>query len=140
LKALQSEDSFNVYGKHIAHKLRGLKGRQNVFAQKPINAVLFEAEIEALTEDFKIINCGKNREPYYWRSTGAPSGEQLLDLSQGFPHPPPAGPTGTFFQQPATVNACTTRAETPCLGTSGSASLSHFFSNFDVNHSCRFYH
>jgi hypothetical protein len=125
-----------VYGRHIAHKLRGLKGKQNVFAQKLINDVLFEEEMEALTEDFKVINCGKNRESYYWRSTGAPSRELLLEMPQGFPYPTPAGPTGTtFFQQPAMVNLWTTRAETPCLGTSGSASLSHFFSNFDVNHS-----
>jgi hypothetical protein len=125
-----------VYGKHIAHKLRGLKGKQNLFAQKLFNDVPFEAEMEASTEDFKAINCGKNREPYYWRSAGAPSGEQLLEMPQDFPYPPPAGPTGTtFLQQPAMVNPCTTRAETPCPGTSGSASLTQFFSNFDVNHS-----
>jgi hypothetical protein len=47
LKALQLEDSFDIYGKHIAHKLRGLKGNQNVFAQKLINDVLFEADMEA---------------------------------------------------------------------------------------------
>jgi hypothetical protein len=57
LKALQSEDSFDVYGKHVAYKLRGLKGNQTVFTRTLINGVLFEADMEALTRDFKVINC-----------------------------------------------------------------------------------
>nr|CAD7443647.1 unnamed protein product [Timema bartmani] len=112
LKALQSEDSFGVYGKHIANKLRGLKGKQNIFAQKLINDVQF-VEMETLTKGFKVLNCGNKREP-------------PLMMSQGFPYCPPPGPTGsTFFQQPAIVNPSATRAETPCPGTSSSANLTH---------------
>lgn len=135
LKALQSEDSFDVYGKHIAHKLRALQGNQHVFAQKLINDVLFEADMEALTRDFKVINCGTRGEPYHWRSTGAPSGDLLQDMPQCFPLPPTAGPSGTTsFQQRGMLNP-RTRVENPCPGTSDSGILSHFYYNFDVHHS-----
>jgi hypothetical protein len=58
--------------------------------------------MEDLTKDFKIINCRKYREPYYWRSTGAPSAEQLLEMPQGFPYPPLE--PRFFFQQPAKIH------------------------------------
>lgn len=59
LKEIKDEDAFDVFGKHIAFKLRSLTERQNMFAQKLINDVIFEAQMETLTKDFKIINCAK---------------------------------------------------------------------------------
>ncbi|KAF2889324.1 hypothetical protein ILUMI_16849 [Ignelater luminosus] len=56
LKTVHSNDCFDVFGKHIAHKLRGLKGQQNVFAQTLINDVLLEAEMKNLMQDFKLRN------------------------------------------------------------------------------------
>ncbi|KAB7505045.1 hypothetical protein Anas_13418 [Armadillidium nasatum] len=64
LKSFKSEDCFDVFGKHIAHKLRRLKDHQNILAQKLINDVLFEAEMEALTNDFKVLNCKEYRGPF----------------------------------------------------------------------------
>uniref|UniRef100_A0A1B6CRM9 HTH OST-type domain-containing protein n=1 Tax=Clastoptera arizonana TaxID=38151 RepID=A0A1B6CRM9_9HEMI len=54
LNAFHPNDEYDVYGKHIAHKLRSLKGNQAIFAQKLINDVIFEGELEALTKDYKI--------------------------------------------------------------------------------------
>ncbi len=51
---MRPEDTFDVYGKHVAHKLRGLKGDQVTFAQKLMNDVLFEAELGMLTRDYQI--------------------------------------------------------------------------------------
>lgn len=60
LKALGPDDEFEAYGKYISHKLRSLKGNQSIFARKLINDVIFEGEMEALTKDFKVINCAGN--------------------------------------------------------------------------------
>lgn len=57
LKAMSSDDEFQVFGKYVAHKLRGLKGNQQIFARKLINDVIYEGELESLTKDFKVMNC-----------------------------------------------------------------------------------
>ena len=49
LNTLQQKDSFDVFGKHIANKIRSVNRQQNIFAQKLINDVLFEAEMDTLT-------------------------------------------------------------------------------------------
>lgn len=60
LKAIHSDDEFEVFGKYIAHKLRVLKGNQQIFARKLINDVIYEGELESLTKDFKVMNCGNS--------------------------------------------------------------------------------
>jgi hypothetical protein len=54
LKAIQSEDRFDIFGKHVAHTLRGVDPRQVLVAEKLINDVLFEAQMGNLTQDITI--------------------------------------------------------------------------------------
>lgn len=56
LESLKQEDAFEVFGKHVAHKLRGVASSQNIIAQKLISEILFEAELGALNRQFKIID------------------------------------------------------------------------------------
>ncbi|KAL1490302.1 hypothetical protein ABEB36_013018 [Hypothenemus hampei] len=55
---INKKDLFDIFGQHVANKLRTLCKEQNIFAQKLINDVLFEAEMESLTR-----NCRVLREP-----------------------------------------------------------------------------
>lgn len=59
LENLNPKDSFNIFGEHVANKLRTLTVEQNIFAQKLINDVLFEGEMESLTRNFRILDTGK---------------------------------------------------------------------------------
>ena len=68
LNSLQQEDSFDVFGKHIANKLRSVNRQQNIFAQKLINNVLFEAEMDTLTRSFKVVDLGEPQ--YHFGGTG----------------------------------------------------------------------
>ncbi|KAL1516305.1 hypothetical protein ABEB36_000224 [Hypothenemus hampei] len=54
----QANDPFDVFGTHVANKLRSINKAQNMFAQKLINDVLFDAEMEALNRNFKVIDVG----------------------------------------------------------------------------------
>ena len=83
LRAIQPEDSFDVFGKNIAHQLRVLKSTQCVFAKKLINDVLFEGEMEALTKDFKVVNCANNNEQI--RKHPRPNTTGHSDAPQDFP-------------------------------------------------------
>uniref|UniRef100_A0A182X0A5 MADF domain-containing protein n=1 Tax=Anopheles quadriannulatus TaxID=34691 RepID=A0A182X0A5_ANOQN len=48
------EDAFDIFGKHVAYKLRSLNKQQSILAQKLINDVLFEGEMETLNRHCKI--------------------------------------------------------------------------------------
>ncbi|KAG8267286.1 hypothetical protein J6590_054683 [Homalodisca vitripennis] len=48
------EDQFDVFGKHIAQKLRVLDNEQQIIAQKLINDALFEAELGSLYRNASI--------------------------------------------------------------------------------------
>uniref|UniRef100_A0A182N428 MADF domain-containing protein n=1 Tax=Anopheles dirus TaxID=7168 RepID=A0A182N428_9DIPT len=54
-RASKCDDCFDVYGKHISHKLRSLSQHQNTMAQKLINDVLFEAEMATLNRHCRIV-------------------------------------------------------------------------------------
>ncbi|XP_050086611.1 uncharacterized protein LOC126571824 [Anopheles aquasalis] len=56
LESLQNEDAFQTFGKHVAHKLRGISSEQNAIAQKLICDILFEAECATLTRNFKVVD------------------------------------------------------------------------------------
>lgn len=68
LNSLKADDSFDVFGKYVANKLRNLNKQQSVFSQKLINDVLFEAEMESLTRNFKVVDLGEPRNDF--RSKG----------------------------------------------------------------------
>lgn len=73
LKSIHPDDEFDAYGKYIAHKLRDLRGNQQIFARKLINDVIFEAELQVLTKDCEIVNC-------------APSSEGQSSIEYNFPY------------------------------------------------------
>lgn len=50
------EDRFDIIGKSVAIKLRGVAKRQSLIAEKIINDVIFEAELGNLTLEHKCIN------------------------------------------------------------------------------------
>uniref|UniRef100_A0A182VZ77 MADF domain-containing protein n=1 Tax=Anopheles minimus TaxID=112268 RepID=A0A182VZ77_9DIPT len=54
--AANGEDSFDIFGKHVAYKLQSLTKQQYTLAQKLINDVLFEGEMETLNRRCGIIN------------------------------------------------------------------------------------
>uniref|UniRef100_A0A903WQY6 MADF domain-containing protein n=1 Tax=Anopheles darlingi TaxID=43151 RepID=A0A903WQY6_ANODA len=54
LESLQNEDVFESFGKYVASKLRGVSSEQSAIAQKLICDVLFEAEFDTLTRNFKV--------------------------------------------------------------------------------------
>lgn len=56
LDSLQAEDAFQVFGKHVANKLRNVHSQQNTFAEKLISDILFEEEMGSLTRHFKIVD------------------------------------------------------------------------------------
>ncbi|XP_066947912.1 uncharacterized protein [Macrobrachium rosenbergii] len=62
LESLQADDAFMVFGMHVANKLRGVARSQNAIAQKLISDVLFEAELGALTRNFKIVDITSQRQ------------------------------------------------------------------------------
>lgn len=62
LESLQADDTFTVFGKHVANKLRGVASSQNAIAQKLISDVLFVAELGALTRNFKIFDITNQRQ------------------------------------------------------------------------------
>lgn len=62
LESLQAEDAFQVFGKHVANKLRDVSTSQNAIAQKLISDVLFEAELGTLTRNFQIVNMASQRQ------------------------------------------------------------------------------
>ncbi|KAG8314092.1 hypothetical protein J6590_100382 [Homalodisca vitripennis] len=55
LKAIRPDDEFDAFGKYVAHKLRLLKGNQSVSARKLMNDVIYEGELETLTNDYKVM-------------------------------------------------------------------------------------
>lgn len=57
MKTLNSVDEFQVFGKFVGHKLRGLKDNQPIFARKLISDVIYEGELESLTKDSKAMDC-----------------------------------------------------------------------------------
>ncbi|KAG8318594.1 hypothetical protein J6590_001715, partial [Homalodisca vitripennis] len=65
LESLQAEDAFQVFGKHVANKLRDVSTSQNAIAQKLISDVLFEAELGTLTRNFQIVNMAIQRQDDY---------------------------------------------------------------------------
>ncbi|XP_049284056.1 uncharacterized protein LOC125764169 [Anopheles funestus] len=52
----KGEDSFDIFGKHIAYKLQSLNKQQYILAQKLINDVLFEGEMETLNRKCSIMD------------------------------------------------------------------------------------
>lgn len=62
LESLQAEDAFQVFGKHVANKLRDVSTSQNAIAQKLISDVLFEAELGTLTRNFQIVDMASQRQ------------------------------------------------------------------------------
>ncbi|KAG8334640.1 hypothetical protein J6590_085956 [Homalodisca vitripennis] len=62
LESLQTEDAFQVFGKHVANKLRDVSTSQNAIAQKLISDVLFKAELGTLTRNFQIVNMASQRQ------------------------------------------------------------------------------
>lgn len=50
------EDKHDVFGKNVAHKLRGLDNLQRILAEKIINDALFEAEMGTLTHHHKFLS------------------------------------------------------------------------------------
>ncbi|KAG8319797.1 hypothetical protein J6590_083776 [Homalodisca vitripennis] len=62
LESLQADDTFQVFGKHVANKLRDVYTSQNAIAQKLIFDVLFEAELGTLTRNFQIVNMASQRQ------------------------------------------------------------------------------
>ncbi|XP_046402172.1 uncharacterized protein LOC124168102 [Ischnura elegans] len=54
LKEVKKEDQFDLYGKHVAQKLRLLIPEQRIFAQKLMNDALFEAELGSLHRNASI--------------------------------------------------------------------------------------
>ncbi|XP_046986329.1 uncharacterized protein LOC124556414 [Schistocerca americana] len=55
LNTMQPPDPFDTFGQHVANKLRALTPQQNIIAQKLINDVLFEGDMEALNRNFKVV-------------------------------------------------------------------------------------
>lgn len=64
LQSLKPDDSFDVFGKHVANKLRSVSKQQNMIAQKLINDVLFEADMESLTRTFKVLDVGQSQSSF----------------------------------------------------------------------------
>ncbi|PSN42036.1 hypothetical protein C0J52_12277 [Blattella germanica] len=62
LESLQADDAFQVFGKHVANKLREVPNSQNIIAQKLISDVLFEAELGTLTRNFRIVDMKSQRQ------------------------------------------------------------------------------
>ncbi|XP_055626594.1 uncharacterized protein LOC129768757 [Toxorhynchites rutilus septentrionalis] len=52
---LNREDRFDVFGKHLAMKLRDLSKQQRIIAEKLISEVLFEAEMDSLTVTHRVV-------------------------------------------------------------------------------------
>ncbi|XP_046986069.1 uncharacterized protein LOC124556087 [Schistocerca americana] len=55
LNTMQPPDPFDTFGQHVANKLRALTPQQNIIAQKLINDVLFEGDMESLNRNFKVV-------------------------------------------------------------------------------------
>jgi len=49
------DDRFDVFGKNVAMKLRDVSNCQRVLAEKLINDILFEAEMNNLTISHKLV-------------------------------------------------------------------------------------
>lgn len=49
------EDQYDVFGKHVAHRLRDMNPNQVKYAQKLISDVLFEGAMESLNRSCKIV-------------------------------------------------------------------------------------
>lgn len=65
LESINADDSFDRYGKHIADRLRQVSPQQIKFVQKLIGDVLFEAEMESLNKNFRIVDVGENKEIHF---------------------------------------------------------------------------
>lgn len=91
---MNSEDEYQVFGKYVAHKLRGLKGNQQIFARKLINDIIFEGELESLTKDFKVMNCASVSTPQnYYNSSGNTQPFGAYGFQQSYhPQPTPSQP------------------------------------------------
>ncbi|XP_077289970.1 uncharacterized protein LOC143913829 [Arctopsyche grandis] len=64
---IKASDSFDIFGQHVACKLRMLPHFQKIFCEKVINDTLFMAQLGKLTVDAKIVHGGT--------SNSAPSAE-----------------------------------------------------------------
>ncbi|KAJ8953479.1 hypothetical protein NQ318_023600, partial [Aromia moschata] len=85
LESLQAEDAFQVFGKHVANKLRDVPSSQNAIAQKLISDVLFEAELGTLTRNFQIVDMTSQRQDDFglvngrnWRQQNMPQHPQNM--------------------------------------------------------------
>ncbi|KAJ8932481.1 hypothetical protein NQ318_001656 [Aromia moschata] len=85
LESLQAEDAFQVFGKHVANKLRDVPSSQNAIAQKLISDVLFEAELGTLTRNFQIVDMTSQRQDDFglvngrnWRQHNMPQHPQNM--------------------------------------------------------------
>ncbi|KAF5290664.1 hypothetical protein FQR65_LT01954 [Abscondita terminalis] len=63
--SLQADESFTVFGKHVANKLLTVSHVQNMFAQKLIKDALFEAEMLSLTRHFKVVHSTQHQHDVY---------------------------------------------------------------------------
>ncbi|KAL3269918.1 hypothetical protein HHI36_008975 [Cryptolaemus montrouzieri] len=62
LESLQAEDALQVFGKHVANKLRDVSSSQNAIAKKLLSDVLFEEELSTLTSNFRIFDTTSQRQ------------------------------------------------------------------------------
>ena len=58
LSATRQEDEFDVFGKMVANKLRSFSKPTTVQAERLINDVLYEGEMESLDRNTKIVKTG----------------------------------------------------------------------------------
>ena len=101
LESLQAEDAFQVFGKHVANKLRDVPSSQNAIAQKLISDVLFEAELGTLTRNFQVIDMTIQRQDDFGSVNGRNWRQQNMPQQLRMPHTlsSQAGQYHSFSQQ-----------------------------------------
>jgi len=67
------DDRFDVFGKNVAMKLRDLSNSQRVLAEKLINDILFEAEMNNLTISHKLVQQNQQNYGPYSYDSASPS-------------------------------------------------------------------
>lgn len=70
IESVKGDDPFDIFGKHVADRLRAVKQNQVKFAQKLISDVLFEADMESLNRFSKLSGTFDQTPQYSSQPTG----------------------------------------------------------------------
>lgn len=92
----KKEDEHQLFGSHVAAKLKKMNETQQIYAENLINQILFKGQLNRLTDNVSITeNLGENSVPPYMRQVNIPmASSSASSVFTSTPEPSPDLSTG----------------------------------------------